>query len=135
MRKRILPALLAFALLLSIVPVAFAAVPMTLVQQTTGDPNKEFVYYIKTDDVEIDVDTAPNVEILSKKEEHCQCGLIFDSLYPDFQEKYNEHYDPFGDNWWHGSMVETREEPSDPQYVIDTPAHDESYCTICGAIK
>lgn len=25
--------------------------------------------------------------------------------------------------------------PNDPQYIIDTPAHDETYCTICGAIQ
>ena len=62
MRKRIVPALLALVLILSIVPTAFAAVPMTLVQQTTGDPNKEFVYYIRADDVEINVDSIPHCD-------------------------------------------------------------------------
>ena len=67
--------------------------------------------------------------------EWCECGVHFRLGDPDDEARRREHYDPFGDNWWHGSMVETREEPSDPQYVIDTPAHDETYCTICGAVK
>lgn len=67
--------------------------------------------------------------------EWCECGVHFRLGDPDDEARRREHYDPFGDIWGHFSMVETREEPNDPQYIVDTPAHDETYCTICGAIQ
>ena len=79
MRKRILLALLAFVLLLSLMPVAFAApMPMTLVQETTGDPNKEFTYYVGQDSAGdiIYYNTLDNVELITTSLTRCRkCGF------------------------------------------------------------
>lgn len=89
MRKRIVPALLALVLTLSIVPVAFAT-PMTLVLQTIGDAGKEFVYYIRADNAYIDLDQEKNVEKISNvRYNRCNCGFIVFA----FQENANDIYE------------------------------------------
>ena len=65
----------------------------------------------------------------------CNCGAVFVSSDPDFEAKWNAHNDPYGDTWDHFYRQEFREVPNDPQYVIDTPAHDETYCTVCESIQ
>lgn len=51
----------------------------------------------------------------------CSCG----DSYTETIGKINDH------NW----LIRYEEVPNDPKYVVDTPAHDETYCTICGAIQ
>lgn len=94
MRKRILPSLLAFALLLSMMPIAFAApVPMTLVQETTGDPNQEFVYYISQNSV--DNILASNVSALNNITYYlCTCGFVINSDIPNWTDIVKEHNTP-----------------------------------------
>lgn len=66
----------------------------------------------------------------------CDCGMVFSSDDPDCRRKYNEHHDPMGPNWAHSSTQYTIEVPNgDSKWVVDIPAHDETYCTICGVIK
>ena len=94
MRKRTLPALLALALILSLMPVAFAApVPMTLVQETTGDPNQEFVYYISQNSVDnilaSNVSTLNNITYYS-----CACGFVINSDIPNWTDIVKEHNAP-----------------------------------------
>lgn len=66
----------------------------------------------------------------------CACGN-FDVWGddPDYDAKYNKHYDPFNNGCGYASTVWKVEKPNDPTYVVDTPAHDETYCTICGTIQ
>ena len=90
MRKRILPALLAFALILSLTPVAFAAVPMALVQQTTGDPNKEFVYYIVADNAYVNRDQE-NVEKIEAVWKQHDCGFTVFSVQEDATTIWRNH--------------------------------------------
>ena len=90
MRKRIFPALLAFVLLLSMVPVAFAT-PMTLVLETVGDTNKEFVYYITANNAYIDLDQEKEYveRINNVRRNICNCGFTVFA----FQENANDIYE------------------------------------------
>ena len=63
----------------------------------------------------------------------CNCGfeLSWDAGDSNAYEVWKRHNIDCGQrylNW-------TEEVPNDPQYVVDTPAHDETYCTVCGAVK
>lgn len=73
MKKRIFPVLLSFVLLCSLVTTAFAK-PMTLVLEATGDTNKEFVLYIRTDNAYIDP-TQEHVEKIEARWNKCNCGF------------------------------------------------------------
>lgn len=66
----------------------------------------------------------------------CKCGN-FDVWGddPDYKSKYNAHYDPFNNGCSRGDVVWEVEKPNDPTWVVDVPEHEESYCTICGAIQ
>ena len=62
----------------------------------------------------------------------CHCGFIVTSDDPNATEVWEEHYFNCGGRCIFG----TKEVPNgEPQYVVDVQAHDESYCTICGAIQ
>lgn len=74
MKKRIVPALLALVLTLSLMPVAFAT-PMTFVLQTIGDTDKEFVYYIESDMVDRNL-AGGNVKKIETRINICNCGFI-----------------------------------------------------------
>lgn len=60
----------------------------------------------------------------------CNCGfeLSWEAGDNNAYEVWKRHNINCGQrylNW-------TEEVPNDPKYVVDTPAHDETYCTICG---
>lgn len=61
----------------------------------------------------------------------CDCGFEVNGDMPNATEIWRDHKrgcNNFYLNW--------REEvPNDPEYVVDTPAHEETYCTVCGAVK
>lgn len=97
-QKRVFSALLALTLLLSLMPVALALVPMTMVQQTIGDPGKEFVYYIKASDIELDVDSIPNIETITVTDYYCNCGEVFFGLNPGDVARRYEHMNPLNPN-------------------------------------
>ena len=62
----------------------------------------------------------------------CHCGFIVTSDDPNATEVWEEHYFNCGGRCIFGTM----EVPNgEDQYVIDTPAHDETYCSTCGAIQ
>ena len=90
MKKRIFPVLLSFVLLFSLVPPAFAAGSlMTLVQETVGDPDKEFVYYYAslTGSMSTAQDHVEKIDV--KMFKTCDCDFTVFS----FQEN--------GDDLWH----------------------------------
>ena len=89
MRKRILPALLALVLTLSLIPVAFAT-PMTLVLQTIGDTDKEFVYYIEYGNVNIYpmVENVEKIETFFKK---CDCGFTVFYVQENAVKTFEDH--------------------------------------------
>ena len=64
------------------------------------------------------------------------CGCGFNVRYddPDWETKWYKHKDPIT-GCRKGYTVWTTNEPNDPQYIVDTPAHDETYCTICGEVQ
>ena len=65
------------------------------------------------------------------------CGCGFNVRYddPDWETKWYEHKDPIT-GCRKGYTIWTTNEPNgESQYVVDILAHDETYCTICGAIQ
>ena len=85
--------ILLFVLLFSIINISFAK-PMTITQQTTGefvDINKEFVYYIQTNNAYIDA-SLENVEriksVLMKK---CNCGFVVFSFQENVDDIWENH--------------------------------------------
>lgn len=65
----------------------------------------------------------------------CDCGFIVDSDDPNASQKWGHHRGTTGDNC-HAFYIQWSEDcPNDPTWVVDTPAHYETYCTICGATK
>ena len=64
---------------------------------------------------------------------YCGCGAVFTGDDPNMGEKWREHR-----NLVDGCRYSHRDgylEHDTNEYVVDTPAHDETYCTICGAIQ
>lgn len=61
----------------------------------------------------------------------CKCGFEVSSDTPNANAIWSAHNMSCKSNyiWWYEDV------PNDPQYVVDTPAHDETYCTVCGAVK
>ena len=103
MRKRIFPALLALVLTLSIVPVAFA-VPMTLVQQTTGefaDVNKQFVYYILADNIP---SGQKNIEKIKTQMRICNCGFTVFGFQENATSIWENHYFNCGGRSLYGNV-------------------------------
>ena len=99
MRKRFISVLLSFALLLSLVPTAFAEpISMTLVQETAGDPNKEFVYYITADYNGMDTKQA-HVEKITASWNKCNCGFVVFYFMPNASELWRAHTLDCGRNY------------------------------------
>ena len=65
----------------------------------------------------------------------CGCGgFVVSSDDPDANTKWYAHR--FGDNCQKGYTQGYYEaSDGDPKWVVDIPAHDEIYCTLCGAIQ
>lgn len=65
----------------------------------------------------------------------CSCGFYIDSDNPSWKTLWKEHSDPntgcLGFYAYGTKMVSDGE----PQYIIDSPAYDETYCTICGTTQ
>ena len=62
---------------------------------------------------------------------YCNCGEVFFCDNPDAVARWHEHSDPFT-GCEYSYRQKQIEVPNDPQYIIDSPAHDETYCSICG---
>ena len=65
---------------------------------------------------------------------YCNCGEVFFCDNPDAVARWYIHSDPFT-GCEYSYRQKQIEVPNDPQYVVDTPAHDETYCIVCGAVK
>lgn len=67
-------------------------------------------------------------EVLFKK---CDCGFIVNSDMSNMTDIWRNHIFRCEKRsiFWYEDV------PNDPQYIVDTPAHDETYCTICGAVQ
>lgn len=65
----------------------------------------------------------------------CNCGFIVTSDDPDATFKWQLHRSSSGDNCRKNSIQWYEDCPNDSTWVVDIPAHDESYCTLCGAIQ
>lgn len=95
MRKRILPTLLALVLTLSLMPVAFAASSyktVTLVQETIGDPNREFEYYFYKDTLRISSDSGAKIEIIKDVTFFtCSCLFNVNSAIPNYKAIWEDH--------------------------------------------
>ena len=63
----------------------------------------------------------------------CGCGAVFRSDDPDFEDKWLAHR--LVDNCRKGCIQGYREVSDGNKWVVDIPAHYETYCTICGATK
>lgn len=96
MRKRILSALLSVVLLLSLTPAAAAASSyktMTLVQETTGNPNQEFVYYVPAESAYV---FGPRVEMIKNVVLYtCYCGFHMNSAVPNCAAIWKDHRNAF----------------------------------------
>ena len=95
MRKRIVPALLALVLVLSMTPIAFAASSktVTLLQETTGNLNKEFEYYISKSSVSNI--SGPKVETINNVVFYtCRCGFTINSAIPNCGTIWTAHDKP-----------------------------------------
>ena len=89
MKKRLLSILLSFVLLVTLVTTAFAK-PMTLVLEATGDTNKEFVLYIRTDNAYTDP-TQANVEKVEGMWKKCDCGFLVFAFQQNPDEIWENH--------------------------------------------
>lgn len=99
MRKKLLPALLSVALMLSLLPTAFAEpISMTLLQQTIGDPNKEFTYYITADYNGMDTKQT-HVEKITASWNKCNCGFVVFSFQPNATRLWETHSIDCGRNY------------------------------------
>ena len=67
--------------------------------------------------------------------QYCDCGEVFPLDTPDNIARWQAHKNPLTGTCRKNSIQETIETATEKQYVVDTPAHDETYCTICGAIQ
>lgn len=64
----------------------------------------------------------------------CACGFTVDATDDDCIDKWIQHQkacdkDDEDYTTWYIDV------PGSPYYVVDTPAHDETYCTLCGAVQ